>query len=61
MVIHALYDPRLCNTILHLQGKAFEKNHMINFNLYDEDKKSTIGIILSFDNETEGPLKSFSL
>lgn len=43
------------------KAKPLKKNHMINFNLYGEDKKSTIGIILSFDNEIEGLLKSFSL
>lgn len=43
------------------KAKPLKKNHMINFNLYGEDKKSTIGIILSFDNEIEGLPIWFSL
>lgn len=30
------------------KAKPLKINRMINFNLYGEDKKSTIGVILSF-------------
>lgn len=30
------------------KAKPLKINHTINFNLYGEDKKSTIGVILSF-------------